>query len=144
MYVCLATGSDLFLKYTILSKNMSNEDICLFCLEEDKPDDPVMLLDFALEKECPCNCRIHIHISCWLYYFRAKNGFECPICHSRNDIIQQRPVEVPVIVTNPIHIMIPNEIQPFRADIGYRPFCYFCIIFVIVFLAALIYRVTNR
>jgi hypothetical protein len=114
-------------------------DVCLFCLEEDKPNNPVILLDFALEKECSCTCRIYIHVPCWLYYFRTKNGFECPICHSHNDNEQQVITETPVPVDNPLQILIVNEVHPLRVHIS--PYVYFFIVFMFFFLAVLIYRV---
>ena len=76
---------------------------CLFCLEEDLFNNPVINLEFA--KYNRCSCRIQTHITCWMTYYHHKNGFHCPICHTSFPNEQENTV-IPVYVENPIHIVI--------------------------------------
>jgi len=76
---------------------------CLFCLEEDQLNNPVNNLDFA--KYNLCSCRIQAHVSCWMEYYKHKNGFHCPICHTSFPN-EQEPQVVSIYVENPIRVVI--------------------------------------
>lgn len=89
---------------------------CMFCLDEHTYENPVFCLNFAKEKQVPCNCRLYTHPDCWMIYYIKKCGFECPICHTK--IISERTlsihtncnvytVTVKVDVEQPIHITLP-------------------------------------
>jgi len=79
---------------------------CLFCLEEDQFNNPVSNLDFT--KYNLCSCRIQTHVSCWMEYYKHKNGFHCPICHTSVSNEQENQV-VTIYVENPMQIVILND-----------------------------------
>jgi hypothetical protein len=53
---------------------------CMFCLEEQTSENPVLPIDFKLY-DSACECRISSHFGCWMTYVVHKGRTECPICH---------------------------------------------------------------
>lgn len=110
---------------------------CIICIEDSTPEHVVIELDFNQYPNVACECKIHVHVECWMQYILHKGRIECPICHK---IFEQDAPQVQMNpVYQPIEIPVIYVRRPSDDTERLRRHCLFVAVIVIIFVPIIVF-----